>query len=368
MPPATYDERQWAFIEALSALLPIALAQLDLTFRRRGAVDFVALNLAAIQALGEPEAPTDLALALDYRIQHLLIDEFQDTSLSQFELLLRLTAGWQSGDGRTVFAGGRPDAVDLSLPRGGSRAVPARVACRARQRAARAAGAVGELPRAGWPGGLGERRLRPSAAAARGPGERRGAVCRVRGPGARAAWRGGRRPCAGAGRSRARGAVRARHHSTCPDGACAGQRRRARARPQPPGRDRAAPEGRGVALPRDRDRAAGRPSRGAGPLRADPSAVASCGPRGMAVGAARALVRPHACGPGEAGGRGPHRRAVDTPGRSGSSVHAERGWRPAARARGDRAAAGTRPPRPRLAAQARRRRVAAPWRPGVCRG
>jgi ATP-dependent exoDNAse (exonuclease V) beta subunit len=108
LPPAAYDERQWAFIEALSALLPIALAQLELTFRQRGALDFVALTLAAIQALGEADAPTDLALALDYRIQHLLIDEFQDTSLSQFELLLRLTAGWQPDDGRTVFAVGDP--------------------------------------------------------------------------------------------------------------------------------------------------------------------------------------------------------------------------------------------------------------------
>ena len=108
LPPTTYDERQWAFIEALSGLLRIAVAQLDLTFRHHGAVDFVALTLAAIQALGEPDAPTDLALALDYRIQHLLIDEFQDTSQSQFELLLRLTAGWQSGDGRTVFVVGDP--------------------------------------------------------------------------------------------------------------------------------------------------------------------------------------------------------------------------------------------------------------------
>ncbi len=108
LPPATYDERQWAFIESLSGLLRVAVAQLDLTFRRRGAVDFVALTLAAIRALGEPDAPTDLALALDYRIQHLLIDEFQDTSQSQFELLLRLTAGWQPGDGRTVFAVGDP--------------------------------------------------------------------------------------------------------------------------------------------------------------------------------------------------------------------------------------------------------------------
>ena len=31
-------------------------------------------------ALGDDEAPTDLAQALDYRIRHLLVDEFQDTS------------------------------------------------------------------------------------------------------------------------------------------------------------------------------------------------------------------------------------------------------------------------------------------------
>lgn len=52
--------------------------------------------------------PTDLALALDFRIRHLLVDEFQDTSLNQAELLIRLTAGWQSGDGRTLFLVGDP--------------------------------------------------------------------------------------------------------------------------------------------------------------------------------------------------------------------------------------------------------------------
>ena len=66
------------------------------------------LLIAANHALGEPDAPTDLALSLDYRIGHLLIDEFQDTSLSQYELLQRLTAGWQPGDGRTLFAVGDP--------------------------------------------------------------------------------------------------------------------------------------------------------------------------------------------------------------------------------------------------------------------
>ena len=212
LPPATYDERQWAFIEALSALLPIALAQLDLTFRRRGAVDFVALTLAAIEALGEPEAPTDLALALDYRIQHLLIDEFQDTSLSQFELLLRLTAGWQPGDGRTVFAVGDPMQSIY------------------RFREAE----VGLFLRA-WHAGLGSVPLEPLALsvnfraqaglvewvndvfarvlpAARRPGQRRGAVLGVGRARVRAGWCSGPDSCARAGRSHTRGAVRAGYH------------------------------------------------------------------------------------------------------------------------------------------------------------
>ncbi|HTS52198.1 MAG TPA: UvrD-helicase domain-containing protein, partial [Burkholderiales bacterium] len=108
LPAPEYTDEQWRLIEALGALLPLALAQLELVFRARGTVDFTQMLLAANRALGEPDAPTDLALALDYRLRHLLIDEFQDTSLSQYQLLLRLTAGWEPGDGRTVFAVGDP--------------------------------------------------------------------------------------------------------------------------------------------------------------------------------------------------------------------------------------------------------------------
>src|SRR5690606_8308155 len=39
---------------------------------------------------------------------HLLIDEFQDTSLTQIHLLATLTAGWQPDDGRTLFLVGDP--------------------------------------------------------------------------------------------------------------------------------------------------------------------------------------------------------------------------------------------------------------------
>ena len=108
LPSYRYEERDWEVLQALVQVLRVACAHLEVVFSRRGQVDFTALVLAAIRALGEPEAPTDLALALDYRIQHLLVDEFQDTSYSQHELLVRLTAGWQSNDGRTLFVVGDP--------------------------------------------------------------------------------------------------------------------------------------------------------------------------------------------------------------------------------------------------------------------
>ena len=108
LPPHAYRDEEWETLQALFELLRLAAAQLELVFRARGQVDFSAMAQAASQALGEPEAPTDLALALDYRIQHLLVDEFQDTSFSQHELLQGLTAGWQAGDGRTLFVVGDP--------------------------------------------------------------------------------------------------------------------------------------------------------------------------------------------------------------------------------------------------------------------
>ena len=108
LPPAAYTDAQWRVVEALAALLPLAAAKLELIFGERGQADFTAVSQAALRALGEDDAPTDLALALDYRIHHLLVDEFQDTSLSQFELLKKLTAGWQADDGRTLFVVGDP--------------------------------------------------------------------------------------------------------------------------------------------------------------------------------------------------------------------------------------------------------------------
>ncbi|MEW5948752.1 MAG: UvrD-helicase domain-containing protein [Thermodesulfobacteriota bacterium] len=76
--------------------------------RGRGVMDYVELELAALRALGGEDTPADLQLLLDRKIWHILVDEFQDTSRNQWHLLQRLCAGWQPGDGRTVFIVGDP--------------------------------------------------------------------------------------------------------------------------------------------------------------------------------------------------------------------------------------------------------------------
>lgn len=107
-PSIHYNEKQWEIIKALVQLLPVLTAELSLVFQEHAEVDFVEVSLSALKALGEWDTPTDLALGLDYKIRHILIDEFQDTSLTQFRLLEQLTAGWQPNDGRTLFLVGDP--------------------------------------------------------------------------------------------------------------------------------------------------------------------------------------------------------------------------------------------------------------------
>lgn len=108
LPSPWFSDSQWQVLQALLQLLPRAVSELMLEFQATGQVDYVELSLRALQTLGTEEQPTDTALALDARLQHVLVDEFQDTSITQMSLLRLLTAGWSEGDGRTVFCVGDP--------------------------------------------------------------------------------------------------------------------------------------------------------------------------------------------------------------------------------------------------------------------
>jgi ATP-dependent exoDNAse (exonuclease V) beta subunit len=108
LPPTFYPDDQWRILQALVNLLPLAVAELWLVFGEEKKTDFAEIALKAQQSLGENGQPSELLLKLDAKINHILVDEFQDTSHLQFCLLKNLTAGWVPGDGRTLFLVGDP--------------------------------------------------------------------------------------------------------------------------------------------------------------------------------------------------------------------------------------------------------------------
>ena len=108
LPAVVYEEEQWRVLQALLQLLPLAVAELWLVFREEGEVDFAEIALKARQSLLEEGNPSDLLLRLDSRLNHILVDEFQDTAYLQYELLHLLTSGWTADDGRSLFLVGDP--------------------------------------------------------------------------------------------------------------------------------------------------------------------------------------------------------------------------------------------------------------------
>lgn len=104
LPEPHYSEPQWQVLQALFTLLEVAAVQLQGEFAAEGQVDFIEIAQGALRALEQPGWEQAFAVPL----RHVLVDEFQDTSLIQFDLIRHLVAGWKEGDGRTLFLVGDP--------------------------------------------------------------------------------------------------------------------------------------------------------------------------------------------------------------------------------------------------------------------
>ncbi|MFT6285474.1 MAG: ATP-dependent exoDNAse (exonuclease V) beta subunit [Alcanivorax sp.] len=130
LPAMDGQSTSWKLVLNLSRVLPLLAVNLLLVFQRHGLVDHSQVALSALDALGDDDEPTDLAMRLDYGIEHILLDEFQDTAINQFELVRRLTRGWHEhnqvqrerprtllvvGDGMQSIYGFRDANVSLFL-------------------------------------------------------------------------------------------------------------------------------------------------------------------------------------------------------------------------------------------------------------
>jgi ATP-dependent exoDNAse (exonuclease V) beta subunit len=109
LPPIRYAEDDWQIVRACFTLLRHASAELQVVFAEVGAVDFIEVAQIASRVLkGEDGYPSDAAQAVADGIRHLLVDEFQDTSRRQHQLISGIVAAWPERTGRTCFVVGDP--------------------------------------------------------------------------------------------------------------------------------------------------------------------------------------------------------------------------------------------------------------------
>ena len=108
LPSSKLPESLKKSISDIVQVLKLSVAKLSIIFDQEKLQDFSEVNIKAINALDSRDEISDIALLLDYQIKHVLVDEFQDTSYSQFNLIERLISGWQQDDGKTLFLVGDP--------------------------------------------------------------------------------------------------------------------------------------------------------------------------------------------------------------------------------------------------------------------
>ncbi len=113
LPRGHFTDSEWDLLKSTIRLLAEINKSLKKVFSSRQITDFTEISLSAINGLihrdeNGQERPTDLLFYLDCKIHHFLVDEYQDTSYKQEELLHKLTAEWSDGDGKTLFIVGDP--------------------------------------------------------------------------------------------------------------------------------------------------------------------------------------------------------------------------------------------------------------------
>ena len=134
LPISGYQNEHWEILEPLTTCLVHLYVHLGLVFGRNGQCDYNEITASALRALSSAEHDSDEASAVRYKwdqsIRHILVDEFQDTAVSQFDLLKALTAEWHQdnlsspdyprtlfvvGDGMQSIYGFRAAKVGLFL-------------------------------------------------------------------------------------------------------------------------------------------------------------------------------------------------------------------------------------------------------------
>lgn len=107
LPEPEYPDEQWRIVRPLCRVLRHALLELQIVFAERRSCDFTEIALTARTLLRQEATDAEVLPAIIGNLRHLLVDEMQDTSSGQYELLQKLTENWD-GATQTLFLVGDP--------------------------------------------------------------------------------------------------------------------------------------------------------------------------------------------------------------------------------------------------------------------
>jgi ATP-dependent helicase/nuclease subunit A len=102
LPDSAYPAESARMMEHLTIILRYLMANLMVAFDSNACVDFPEVAQRAILSLGAGVEIGEALLEED-RVTHLLVDENQDTSPAQYQLLSCLVQAWEDDDERSVF-------------------------------------------------------------------------------------------------------------------------------------------------------------------------------------------------------------------------------------------------------------------------
>lgn len=110
-PNPHYSEHAWQMIDALICLLPWLVAHLHIIFKTEQRIDYIEQAIMAQNTLNKNQTG-NICYEIFKQIHHLLIDEFQDTSLMQYRLISALVQDWpienSNKQTRSLFCVGDP--------------------------------------------------------------------------------------------------------------------------------------------------------------------------------------------------------------------------------------------------------------------
>lgn len=101
LPIQGYTKSDWNILGPLSQCLIRCYAHLKLVFGKSGLSDHAEVTASALRALNSVESAEhnqEIQYRWDQSLSHILVDEFQDTSVSQFQLLKCLTSEWHQSN------------------------------------------------------------------------------------------------------------------------------------------------------------------------------------------------------------------------------------------------------------------------------